>query len=689
MKKLFISLGLGALLLGGTTFGQNARKVMVPKSGIQTVNVKELRSRYLEENSAPIYSAPANNTGVGIISSDRTTAFTAQTIGTSANVYSIIRGVENQTFAVPDLNVVGFTHRNNSTNFSGSGAWANGLTRFDLSTDGGNTFSNDLGPLMVDEGTGNLGSIRPRFPQGVLVPMGTAVADLRLVATSTAWVNNTAGGGADWGWGLRMLAWDIANFTAAQVNDPFSNTTKWFEVPQNRYDGLIESGLCYNKDANGTYRAWLVNNYYNTAEKFLDTLYIFKGEFTNNAQAMNWTMQKVKVGTSYDPTDSSARMSSPVMEFSPNGQYGWIGFGANLDHDNNPYNIESFWGQNVVFYKSSDYGQTWTGPIEVDLTQFPDLIEALKVVFVDSLGNPTDSTSQVPMVLSDVDITVDVNGNPHFFCSVYNHSFRNTPAPDSLGFLNVAPKVLVDVTTPDQGQTWDVRIIDTLYFSQWFQDINDQQSLREFSWVQVGRSQNGRVIGYVYINDTSANFTNTGISNVWSAGFRVTDSAVATPMGHSNGSSFNGIVFWPQLSPIFLENPGQEFVLPIAFTTETAGIPSSGVVQWYYTGSVKLDTTRFGASDTSTVNIRPQVKANVPVIAYPNPVKDVVSITTQITGNAIIEVNDIQGRKLVLKVVSGKGRINETLDLSKLPQGIYFIKVTTSNGTGVVKIVKE
>ena len=686
MKKLFISLGLGALLLGGTTFGQNARKVFIPKNGIEKASVKELRTQIMKEEFAPMYSLPSNtnNTGGGIVSSDRTMAFTAQTIGTSSNVFSIIHNGTNQTFALPDLNVVGFVHRNDKLEFDGTGIWTNGLTRFDLSTNGGNTFSKDLGPLMVDEGTGNLGSLKPRYPQGVLVPMGNTVADLRLVVTSTAWVNNVPSGGADWGWPFRMLGWDIGNFTAAPVNDLFSNTTKWFEVPQKKYDGLIETSLCYNKDTNGTYRAWLVNRYYNMAGKFLDTLYIFKGEFTNNNEAMNWTMQKIKVGTSYDPSDTSARMTTPSIEFSPDGQYGWVAFGANLDHDNDPYNVESFWGQNAVFYKSDDYGQTWTGPIEVDLTQFPDLIDALKVVFVDSLGNPVDSTSQVPMILSVADLTVDMNGNPHFFCSVFNHSYRTTPPTDSLGFLNLAPKVLVDITSPDKGQSWQVRIIDTLFFSRWFQDINNQQGLWEFAWTQVGRSQDGSVIGYIYINDTSKQFDNTGASNVWSAGFRVVDSAFAEPMGHSNGTSYNGLVFWPQLSPIFLEPSNQEYILPIAFTKETSDA-SEVKVQWYYSGSIKLDTSRFGSLSSGIKT----VKNNVPVLAYPNPVKDIVSITAQITGNAIIEVNDIQGRKLISKTISAKGRINEALDLSKLSEGIYFIKVTTNKGTGTVKIIKE
>ena len=702
MKKLFISLGLGALLLGGSVFGQNARKVIVSENVIKVK--EEKKKRFLDEEFVPVYSAPAtNNTGMGIVNSQRTAAFNPITIGTSANVFSIIDDGTNQTFVMPSLNVVGFTHRNNSTNFpaSGSASWASGLPRFDLSTDGGAQWSVDLGPLMVDDGIGNLGNLRPRYPQGVLLPTGTAIADLRLVATSTAWVNNTSSGNyVDWGWGLRMLAWDIGSFTAAQVDDPFSNTSKWFTDANavSRYDGGVEQSLCWNKDANGNFHAWVVNDHWTTNEESKDTIYIIRGDFDANQQSMTWTIQqKIKVGTSFGD-GGYARMSTPVIEFSPDGQYGWIGFGAHLDHDGNPNNIESFWGQNAIFYKSTDYGQTWTGPIEVDLTQFLDLIGALKMYYTDPNTNQLDSTSQIPVIGgtgSVFDITVDANGNPHFFCAVFNHGFDKDNPPQQLADLNsyfIVPKVMVDITTPNQGQTWNVILIDTLYYSQWKQsDPPDQYDLGEWGWAQVGRSADGNVIGYVYINDTSAQGNNTTTSNVWSAGFRLTDSTFAKPVGHSNGSSHNGIVFWPQLSPIFL--PGNaangEYILPIAYTTETAAVPSNGTVQWYYSGDVRLDNSRFTSSPDIVTDVNRPTK-EVAFVAYPNPVRNEVTITApQIKGTAIIEVNDIQGRKLIEKSISANGRVTETLDMSKLPQGIYFIKVTTSEATGVVKIIKD
>ena len=75
------------------------------------------------------------------------------------------------------------------------------------------------------------------------------------------------------------------------------------------------------------------------------------------------------------------------------------------------------------------------------------------------------------------------------------------------------------------------------------------------------------------------------------------------------------------------------------------------------------------------------------LVMYPNPVADLIFLKTQysIIG---ISIYDINGRLLSQLVPTGNSNQRQ-VDVGKLPQGIYFIKVTTEIGEQVSKIVKE
>ena len=71
---------------------------------------------------------------------------------------------------------------------------------------------------------------------------------------------------------------------------------------------------------------------------------------------------------------------------------------------------------------------------------------------------------------------------------------------------------------------------------------------------------------------------------------------------------------------------------------------------------------------------------------YPNPVRAVLKIETTTDVLKTIDVYDISG-KIMLKDASNQ-RVIE-LNTSKLPNGIYFVKVTTDAKSGYFKVVKE
>jgi hypothetical protein len=71
--------------------------------------------------------------------------------------------------------------------------------------------------------------------------------------------------------------------------------------------------------------------------------------------------------------------------------------------------------------------------------------------------------------------------------------------------------------------------------------------------------------------------------------------------------------------------------------------------------------------------------------AYPNPVSDVLNITTEFKMNSI-EILDLRGRNIFNRHSNSK---SETLNLADLKAGIYFIRVKGQSKSSIVKIIKK
>jgi hypothetical protein len=71
---------------------------------------------------------------------------------------------------------------------------------------------------------------------------------------------------------------------------------------------------------------------------------------------------------------------------------------------------------------------------------------------------------------------------------------------------------------------------------------------------------------------------------------------------------------------------------------------------------------------------------------YPNSVKDVITINTNKVINSITVVNQL-GQ--TVKVIQEKEILNNTVNLSNLSKGLYFMSIKIENNTQSFKIIKE
>jgi len=73
---------------------------------------------------------------------------------------------------------------------------------------------------------------------------------------------------------------------------------------------------------------------------------------------------------------------------------------------------------------------------------------------------------------------------------------------------------------------------------------------------------------------------------------------------------------------------------------------------------------------------------------YPNPTDGLLIINSN--NNVIIHsasITDLNGR--IIKEVNLDGMNNQSINLSELNSGIYFLKVTTDQGIGTCKVIKK
>ncbi len=82
---------------------------------------------------------------------------------------------------------------------------------------------------------------------------------------------------------------------------------------------------------------------------------------------------------------------------------------------------------------------------------------------------------------------------------------------------------------------------------------------------------------------------------------------------------------------------------------------------------------------------------NEPFSVFPNPVRNQLSVMGySLTGNVVLEVFNVMGEKIhAEKYQARNSKSVLTIDVSSITSGIYFIRLTSDNGSAVKKFVKD
>ncbi len=292
------------------------------------------------------------------------------TVGTSSNAFTNVEGSTNAIAVDNDLNTVVFIHRNNAGVFGGH----SGQLRYDISTDDGATWSNNLGvvnPLSVN------GTNGARFPQvAIYNPVGNTVPTNAYLSYMAPTVGSTFNGHVS---GVRKL-------------DGTGNTESYNQA--NNSQAYIPTSMC--KGANGI--MWATDGIFNGTNY---TGYrVYKGVW-NGSNDFVWSTNAT-LNTPFNTAFSGvAQVADINIAFDPTGQYGWI---CLLTHITPGPAAFSFY---PVFYRTTDGGNTWSAPMQVDISQFSCISSNITPGNFATCG-------------FDGDLVVDVNGDPHFLTTICN-----------------------------------------------------------------------------------------------------------------------------------------------------------------------------------------------------------------------------------------------------------------------------
>jgi hypothetical protein len=202
--------------------------------------------------------------------------------------------------------------------------------------------------------------------------------------------------------------------------------------------------------------------------------------------------------------------------------------------------------------------------------------------------------------------------------------------------------------------------------------------------IQISRSTDGTHIFYLWMDsDPTAAGGENAAPDLFGKGLNVTTGGIAP----TTQFTFDGGNYYMYASNITLVN-GTNYSIPSSVSTSRDG-SGDGLMPFnhYYVSGIQFKETDFVVA----TGINENTNAALSFSLFPNPVAANTNLTFTVAnkGNVTIKVYDITGQ-LVSVVTSqdyAAGSHSINLNVEKLNSGIYFVNMTTANGTASKKMI--
>jgi len=380
------------------------------------------------------------------------------------------------------------------------------------------------------------------------------------------------------------------------------------------------------------------------------------------------------------------------IEFSPDGQIGYIA----ILGDNGMVPISTGRSFYPILWKTTDAGDTWTGPIAVPIAGGDGINDVQYFLSDDELaelfGVPIPDRDEIEFTTTfDFDLSVDGWGNPQIavICGITGTEPYTiiTAMSEVTGYIFTSAFLISSI---DGGQTFFAYPLGRQHtFRGTFGDLITCDNR-----IQIARNHEGTKMFVSWLDTDIPGLTDNQLPDIYARGVdiiiqSVTENENGEPLPNNVTEFSEGMwqaYFFAMGNEVFDEN--EIWTIPYVYMDMNPQdlfepIQFKYVQDFYFT---IFDFPWEGVGELNNKGI--EVSQN-----YPNPAKGVTSITISLRepANLSFELLNLTGQKVYeipgQKYSNGQHQI--TFDVSQLPGGVYFYTLTSGKGRVSRKMIVE
>lgn len=187
-----------------------------------------------------------------------------------------------------------------------------------------------------------------------------------------------------------------------------------------------------------------------------------------------------------------------------------------------------------------------------------------------------------------------------------------------------------------------------------------------------------------------------GLKHLWGDSQCGDDGIADTPPQETSNSYCPS---FPHLSSCSINSYGDMFMDYMDFTDdgcmnmftqgqkgEMRGLFALGNVRNSFLNSNVCDSSN---AEGGPLPIKPSSPSDLKITTYPNPFNSVITIASNTEAavvGKVLKLYNIEGKLFVTQIIQSQ---NTVLDLSKIPSGMYFLKIESATGNFVYKLIKQ